>query len=123
MPSAAADRLARADIDGVRLAPLPRRFYPTGPLAGPVVGYTGAGQLVIPRLAVSTGTDGAGYFPVPAPVPARLPFADELDPIRAGMRAAVTGGTATSLARLPAPVAAKSGTAQAPHWAATMTTG
>jgi len=50
------------------------------------------GQLVTPRLASSTGTDSAGYFPVPAPVPTRLPFASELGPIRAGMRAAVTAG-------------------------------
>ena len=41
-----------------------------------------------------------------------LPFADALGPVRDGMRAAVTGGTAVRLAGLPVPVGAKTGTAQ-----------
>jgi cell division protein FtsI/penicillin-binding protein 2 len=41
-----------------------------------------------------------------------VPFADALGPVRDGMRAAVTGGTAVQLADLPAPVGAKTGTAQ-----------
>ena len=41
-----------------------------------------------------------------------MPFADALGPVREGMRAAVTGGTAVRLAGLPAPVGAKTGTAQ-----------
>ena len=41
-----------------------------------------------------------------------LPFADALGPVRDGMRAAATGGTALRLADLPAPVGAKTGTAQ-----------
>lgn len=70
------------------------------------------GRLVTPRLGLATGTpDGmATALPVPEPVP--LPFADALGPVRAGMRAAVTGGTAGVLADLPAPAAGKTGTAQ-----------
>jgi cell division protein FtsI/penicillin-binding protein 2 len=41
-----------------------------------------------------------------------VPFAAALGPVREGMRAAVTGGTAARLAGLPAPAGAKTGTAQ-----------
>ena len=41
-----------------------------------------------------------------------MPFADALQPVRDGMRAAVTGGTAVRLAGLPLPAGAKTGTAQ-----------
>ena len=41
-----------------------------------------------------------------------MPFAADLGPVREGMRGAVTGGTATRLAGLPAPAGAKTGTAQ-----------
>ena len=49
-------------------------------------------------------------FPLPGATP--VPFAAALGPVREGMRAAVTGGTAVRLADLPAPVGAKTGTAQ-----------
>ena len=70
------------------------------------------GKLVTPRLGLAIGhRDGrvhratrAGREPVP--------FAAELGPVRDGMRAAVTGGTATRLAGLPVPAGAKTGTAQ-----------
>jgi cell division protein FtsI/penicillin-binding protein 2/cell division protein FtsW (lipid II flippase) len=70
------------------------------------------GNLVTPRLGLAIGTDPAAYTALPAPAPAPLPFAAELAPVREGMRAAVTRGTATSLAALPVPVGAKTGTAQ-----------
>ena len=70
------------------------------------------GNLVTPRLGLAIGTDPAAYTALPAPAAAPLPFAAELAPVREGMRAAVTRGTATSLAALPIPVGAKTGTAQ-----------
>jgi cell division protein FtsI/penicillin-binding protein 2 len=77
--------------------------------------WTGAvatGNLVTPRLGLAVGTEGAAYTALPAPAPEPVPFAAELGPVREGMRAAVTGGTAVRLAGLPAPVGAKTGTAQ-----------
>ncbi len=70
------------------------------------------GSLVTPHLGLAAGTRGGGYSALPVSAPTPLPFAAALDPIRAGMRAAVTGGTATRLANLPVPVGAKTGTAQ-----------
>ncbi|GEL18891.1 FtsW/RodA/SpoVE family cell cycle protein [Pseudonocardia asaccharolytica] len=70
------------------------------------------GQLVTPRLGLATGADGSAYTALPVPPPKPVPFADALGPVRDGMRAAVTGGTATRLAGLPVPVGAKTGTAQ-----------
>jgi cell division protein FtsI/penicillin-binding protein 2/cell division protein FtsW (lipid II flippase) len=77
--------------------------------------WTGAvatGKLVTPRLGLAVGTADGTYTALPAPAPTPLPFAADLGPIREGMRGAVTGGTAGGLAGLPAPVGAKSGTAQ-----------
>jgi len=76
--------------------------------------WTGAvttGRLVTPRLGLAAGTDNA-WAALPDPAATQLPFAATLGPIQDGMRAAVTGGTATRLADLPAPVGAKTGTAQ-----------
>lgn len=74
------------------------------------------GNLVTPRLglAVSTGggTDAATYTALPVPAVTPVPFAAGLGPVREGMRAAVTGGTAVRLADLPVPAGAKTGTAQ-----------
>jgi cell division protein FtsI/penicillin-binding protein 2/cell division protein FtsW (lipid II flippase) len=70
------------------------------------------GQLVTPRLGLATGTDAGAFTALPATPTTSIPFADALGPIRDGMRAAVTGGTATRLADLPVPVGAKTGTAQ-----------
>lgn len=77
--------------------------------------WTGAvatGQLVTPQLglAVRSGTGADTALPAPAVTP--VPFVADLGPVRDGMRRAVTGGTAGSLAGLPAPVGAKTGTAQ-----------
>jgi cell division protein FtsI/penicillin-binding protein 2 len=70
------------------------------------------GNLVTPRLGLAIGTERTAFTALPAPAATPLPFAAELGPVREGMRAAVTGGTATSLAALPVPAGAKTGTAQ-----------
>lgn len=70
------------------------------------------GSLVTPRLGLATGTSTYTMLPTSAPLP--LPFAGALGPVRAGMRAAVTSGTATLLNALPVPVGAKTGTAEDP---------
>ncbi|MGZ4508660.1 MAG: FtsW/RodA/SpoVE family cell cycle protein [Blastococcus sp.] len=70
------------------------------------------GRLVTPRLGLAIGTGPGTYTALPAPHRTPLPFAAGLWPIREGMREAVTGGTATRLAGLPATVGAKTGTAQ-----------
>ena len=70
------------------------------------------GNLVTPRLGLAVGTGAGTYTALPPPAATPLPFADALGPVREGMRAAVTGGTAIRLADLPAPVGAKTGTAQ-----------
>ena len=77
------------------------------------------GALVTPRLGLAIGTEGATYTALPTPAATPLPFAAELGPVREGMRAAVTGGTATRLAGLPVPAGAKTGTAQDGGLAAT----
>jgi cell division protein FtsI/penicillin-binding protein 2/cell division protein FtsW (lipid II flippase) len=70
------------------------------------------GNLVTPRLGLAVGSDGATYTALPAPAATPVPFADQLGPVRDGMRAAVTGGTAARLAGLPTAAGAKTGTAQ-----------
>jgi cell division protein FtsI/penicillin-binding protein 2/cell division protein FtsW (lipid II flippase) len=70
------------------------------------------GQLVTPRLGLATGTARSAYTALPVPAPTPVPFAEALGPVRDGMLAAVTGGTAAPLSGLPAPVGAKTGTAE-----------
>ncbi|WP_369133963.1 FtsW/RodA/SpoVE family cell cycle protein [Modestobacter sp. I12A-02662] len=70
------------------------------------------GELVTPRLGLAIGTGPDAYTALPAPAATPLPFAAELGPVREGMRAAVTAGTAVRLADLPVPVGGKTGTAQ-----------
>ena len=70
------------------------------------------GNLVTPRLGLAVGTEKDTFAALRAPDPTPVPFADALGPVREGMRAAVTGGTAIRLADLPAAVGAKTGTAQ-----------
>jgi cell division protein FtsI/penicillin-binding protein 2/cell division protein FtsW (lipid II flippase) len=70
------------------------------------------GNLVTPRLGLAIGTGARTYTALPQPPATPVPFAGALGPIRDGMRAAVTGGTAAQLADLPATVGAKTGTAQ-----------
>ncbi|MEE2060666.1 FtsW/RodA/SpoVE family cell cycle protein [Rhodococcus artemisiae] len=71
-----------------------------------------SGATVTPQLAAAYGP--AGTVPVPTAEPRRLSFADELEPVRAGMRASASAGTAGQLASLPVPAAAKTGTAEDP---------
>jgi cell division protein FtsI/penicillin-binding protein 2 len=70
------------------------------------------GDLVTPRLGLAVGTGEGSYTALPPPAATPVPFADALGPVREGMRAAVTAGTAVRLADLPVPVSAKTGTAQ-----------
>jgi len=70
------------------------------------------GNLVTPRLGMAVGTGAGTYTALPPPTATPVPFAEALGPIRDGMRAAVTGGTAVRLADLPVPVGGKTGTAQ-----------
>ncbi|MEU2349557.1 FtsW/RodA/SpoVE family cell cycle protein [Modestobacter sp. NPDC049651] len=70
------------------------------------------GALVTPRLGLAVAAERGAYTALPGAAPTPLPFAAELGPVRDGMRAAVTGGTATRLADLPLQVGAKTGTAQ-----------
>lgn len=71
-----------------------------------------SGAMVTPQLAASYGP--AEGVPVPTEEPHRLSFADELGPVRAGMRASAAAGTAGQLASLPVPAGAKTGTAEDP---------
>jgi cell division protein FtsI/penicillin-binding protein 2/cell division protein FtsW (lipid II flippase) len=67
------------------------------------------GALVTPHLGLSFGH---GHAPLTWPAPRRLGI--DLGPVRAGMRAAVTTGTARLLASLPVPAGGKTGTAEDP---------
>lgn len=70
------------------------------------------GAMVTPQLAAAYGSGEAVGLPTAAPRP--LPFADQLGPVRAGMRASAAAGTAGQLASLPVPIGAKTGTAEDP---------
>ncbi|MHC6214965.1 FtsW/RodA/SpoVE family cell cycle protein [Rhodococcus ruber] len=70
------------------------------------------GAMVTPRLAAAYGSED--NIPIPTAQPRRLPFADRLDPVRAGMRASASAGTAGQLADLPVQAGAKTGTAEDP---------
>ncbi|SEE87188.1 penicillin-binding protein 2 [Rhodococcus jostii] len=69
------------------------------------------GAIVTPQLAAAYGSE---QIPIPTAAPERLPFADRLGPVRAGMRASAAAGTAGQLADLPVPAGAKTGTAEDP---------
>ncbi|GAA4474123.1 hypothetical protein GCM10023094_09150 [Rhodococcus olei] len=70
------------------------------------------GAMVTPQLAAAYGP--GEDFSIPTAAPRPLPFADQLGPVRAGMRASAAAGTAGQLASLPVPAAAKTGTAEDP---------
>jgi penicillin-binding protein 2 len=72
------------------------------------------GELVTPRLGAARSVDADAFDELDAPDPEPLPFADRLGPVREGMRAAVTGGTAAQLSGLPVPAGGKTGSAQNP---------
>jgi cell division protein FtsI/penicillin-binding protein 2 len=79
--------------------------------------WTGAvatGSLVTPHLGLAFSTGGASFIGLPASSPAPLPFAAALGPIREGMRAAVSYGTAAILSNLPVLAGAKTGSAEDP---------
>jgi cell division protein FtsI/penicillin-binding protein 2 len=83
-----------------------------------VARWTGAvasGNLVTPRLALGERPAGqSGYLQVQRPGTARLPFAGSLQPVRDGLRLAVTQGTGTMLRDLPIAAGGKTGTAEDP---------
>ena len=78
------------------------------------MGAVATGRLVTPRLGLTFTSGQAAPTPVPTPAATPVPFASVFDPIRQGMREAVTGGTARILDGLPASAMAKTGTAQDP---------
>jgi len=72
------------------------------------------GSLVTPHLGLAVETARGRFTRLEWPAPRRLPFAERLGPVRAGMRAAVTSGTASILGVLPVEAGAKTGSAQDP---------
>ena len=72
----------------------------------------GTGAVVTPQFGLSFRTGHGAFTRLPTDHPRRLPFAGKLGPVRAGMRAAVTGGTATPLSTLPVAAGGKTGTAE-----------
>jgi cell division protein FtsI/penicillin-binding protein 2/cell division protein FtsW (lipid II flippase) len=70
------------------------------------------GSTVTPHLGLAVGSPASGLTPISWPTPDRLPFAGRLGPVRDGMRAAVTSGTAQLLRSLPVPAGGKTGTAE-----------
>lgn len=73
----------------------------------------GAGRLLTPQLAKSYGV--TGKHPLRNAEPEKVPFANKLGPVRAGMRASFQAGTGASLATLPITGMTKTGTAQDPN--------
>ncbi|MGN6244293.1 MAG: FtsW/RodA/SpoVE family cell cycle protein [Motilibacteraceae bacterium] len=69
------------------------------------------GTRVTPHLGLAV-VSGKSVTALPQPAPVRLPFAKALGPVRAGMRAAVTQGTASILRDLPVAAGGKTGSAE-----------
>lgn len=86
-----------------------------------VAGWTAAvatGRLVTPRLGLGArGPLSTGYQALPGPAPAELEFAGGLQPVRDGLRLAVTEGTGTMLKDLGLELGAKTGSAEDPSTA------
>jgi len=72
------------------------------------------GSVVTPHLGLAVESSPGHYDRLAWPTPRRLPFADRLGPVRAGMVAAVTSGTASILQVLPVQAGAKTGSAEDP---------
>jgi cell division protein FtsI/penicillin-binding protein 2 len=71
------------------------------------------GSVVTPHLGLAYGAS-ARQTALSWPDPRRLSFAGKLEPVRQGMRQAVTDGTALLLQGLPVPAGGKTGTAEDP---------
>ena len=72
------------------------------------------GSMVTPRLGLAFESSPGRFTALDWPTPRRLRFAGRLGPVRAGMAAAVTSGTASILRALPVPAGAKTGSAEDP---------
>jgi cell division protein FtsI/penicillin-binding protein 2/cell division protein FtsW (lipid II flippase) len=72
------------------------------------------GRLITPHLGHAFGSAPGSFAALTAPRPQRLSFARELGPVRSGMRAAVTGGTAAKLRDLAVPAGGKTGSSEDP---------
>jgi cell division protein FtsI/penicillin-binding protein 2/cell division protein FtsW (lipid II flippase) len=72
------------------------------------------GATVTPHLGLAFSAGRTTFTRLTWPAPHRLPFAARLGPVRAGMRAVVTSGTALLLGSLPVAAGAKTGTAEDP---------
>ncbi|MHB1526819.1 MAG: FtsW/RodA/SpoVE family cell cycle protein [Candidatus Dormibacteria bacterium] len=75
----------------------------------------GTGAKLVPRLGLlDSQTAGQPLQAIPVPAPQPLSFAGRLGPVRAGLRLAVTQGTADMLSGLHIDAGGKTGTAQDP---------
>ncbi len=75
----------------------------------------GTGKKVVPHLGIAETSAGSQSLKsIPQPAATTLPWASELGPVRAGMRLAVTDGTASMLSGLHVDAGGKTGTAQDP---------
>jgi len=72
------------------------------------------GSMVTPHLGLAFESSPATFTQLAWPHPRRLGFAHKLGPVRAGMAAAVTSGTASILRALPVRAGAKTGSAEDP---------
>lgn len=72
------------------------------------------GVLATPHLGLGYTAPGKSDTALPWPTATRLPYAEKLGPVRQGMIAAATSGTASILRALPVPSGAKTGSAQDP---------
>jgi cell division protein FtsI/penicillin-binding protein 2 len=72
------------------------------------------GSMVTPHLGLAFESSPDRFTRLNWPRPERLPFANRLGPVRAGMAAAATSGTASILRALPVLAGAKTGSAEDP---------
>jgi cell division protein FtsI/penicillin-binding protein 2 len=72
------------------------------------------GSMVTPHLGLAFESSPGHFTRLTQPAPRHLRFAGKLGPVRAGMAAAVTSGTASILRALPVSAGAKTGSAQDP---------
>ncbi|HLH68034.1 MAG TPA: FtsW/RodA/SpoVE family cell cycle protein [Candidatus Dormibacteraeota bacterium] len=72
------------------------------------------GVLPTPHLGLAYEGDSGQFIALTSSQGTSLPFANGLDPVRAGMLEAATSGTAAGLGPLPMPVGAKTGSAEDP---------